>query len=416
MAKEIKLICVTGENNNKFYTMKENGDGTFTATYGRVDLTSAVKNYPMSKWNSIYKSKTKSTKKPKPYTDVTHLFLEADDDNNTNKNIEIKDLKVREFVSSLQKFANISIEQNYSVSSKKVTQAQVDEAQLIVDNIFTLLDVRNYNSIDKNIVNNKLLELYRVIPRKMKKVQDHLITLIQSTTDLKNAKHLLAEEQANLDVMATQVIQQTKSDPKDKIQKQIDILEQLGLEIVKVSKKEEDRIKEFMGPNKHQFRKAFKVINKNTQKHFDNWLDEVKNKKKFLFWHGSRNENWWSIINSGLILRPTNAVITGAMFGEALYFASKCQKSIGYSSLRGSYWTGGGSSIGLLALFEVHTGNQYHIKKWENWHSQLTEDKLKKLDKDYNSVFAHGGADLRNDEFMIYNQNQTTIKYLIEIN
>ena len=62
------------------------------------------------------------------------------------------------------------------------------------------------------------------------------------------------------------------------------------------------------------------------------------------------------------MIRPSGAIHTGSMFGDGIYFANKAQKSIGYSSLRGSYWTNGGSNKGYLALFDVHVGNQKHIK------------------------------------------------------
>jgi poly [ADP-ribose] polymerase len=34
---------------------------------------------------------------------------------------------------------------------------------------------------------------------------------------------------------------------------------------------------------------------------------------------------------------------------------------------------------------------------------------------EYDSVFAHGGYDLRNNEFIIYSEPQCTIKYLVEV-
>jgi poly [ADP-ribose] polymerase 2/3/4 len=43
----------------------------------------------------------------------------------------------------------------------------------------------------------------------------------------------------------------------------------------------------------------------------------------------------------------------------------------------------------------------------------LNEPKLKS--EGFNSVYAHGGIDLKNDEFMIYNSSQCRIKYIIEI-
>ncbi len=160
---------------------------------------------------------------------------------------------------------------------------------------------------------------------------------------------------------------------------------------------------------------TFQVININTQPHFDEFIQKSKNKNTKLFWHGSRNENWLSILKTGLILRPTNAVITGKMFGYGLYFADKCRKSLNYTSLRGSYWAGGSQHTAYLALFEVHTGEQLQLKIRKDWCGALTEEKLKQRNTKYDSVFAKGGADLINNEYIVYNQHQCTVKYLVEL-
>ena len=52
-------------------------------------------------------------------------------------------------------------------------------------------------------------------------------------------------------------------------------------------------------------------------------------------WHGSRNENWFSILENGLQLNP-NAIITGKMFGKGIYFAPSSNKSWNYTSYRGT--------------------------------------------------------------------------------
>lgn len=60
------LVCVTGQNNNKYYDMREKPDGTFDATYGRIGATATTINYPMSKWDSTLNSKLR-----KGYEDMT---------------------------------------------------------------------------------------------------------------------------------------------------------------------------------------------------------------------------------------------------------------------------------------------------------------------------------------------------------
>ncbi|MFR1480267.1 MAG: hypothetical protein ACLSB9_33645 [Hydrogeniiclostridium mannosilyticum] len=98
-----------------------------------------------------------------------------------------------------------------------------------------------------------------------------------------------------------------------------------------------------------------------TRKNFKAFCKGKGRITKKLFWHGSRTENWWSILRTGLVLRPTNSVINGKMFGYGLYFAPRARKSVGYTSLRGSYWAGGHSNYGFMALYEVVYGKPYDV-------------------------------------------------------
>jgi poly [ADP-ribose] polymerase len=142
-------------------------------------------------------------------------------------------------------------------------------------------------------------------------------------------------------------------------------------------------------------------------------LSKTEVKKKRLYWHGSRNENWFNILQTGLLIRPSGAVYSGSMFGDGIYFADKAQKSIGYTSLRGSYWAHGGDSKAFLALFDVHVGKQKEILHHDSSCYSLSDKVMKK--EGYDSVFAKGGADLRNNEYIIYNGAQCTVSHLIEI-
>lgn len=68
--KTKRLTCITADNHNKFYNMTENGDGTFTVEYGRIDQSSRTTTYPMSRWETIYNQKIS-----RGYTDVTELYI-----------------------------------------------------------------------------------------------------------------------------------------------------------------------------------------------------------------------------------------------------------------------------------------------------------------------------------------------------
>jgi poly [ADP-ribose] polymerase len=398
MGQVVKLIMVTGSNNNKFYDMTEE-NGEFVATWGRVGVTSSTKRYPMHKWNGILKSKLR-----KGYKDVTSLRVEEE-------SIDfqaIGDDAINQIVAELQTLANKSVQTNYTVSSNAVTQKQVEEAQKLLD----LLAGTTWSkkAVNTQSFNDNLLELYQVIPRRMYKVQDYMVhpNMLREDVD-----KLIAKEQAALDVMKGQVRVNTVK-KTNKAEDKRTILDAMELEIALVNDEDIKLIKKELGEISNKFRRAFKIINRRTQKRFDDYVEKSRNKKCRLFWHGSRNENWWSILDTGLVLRPTNAVITGKMFGYGLYFADKARKSYGYTSCRGSYWARGSASKGFMSLYSVHLGNTLTKKNHEGWMYKLTEDNLRKHG-DYDSLTALGGADLRNNEFIIYNQNQCTVKYLVEI-
>lgn len=402
-----KLIMVTPDNNNKYYDMRENGDGTFSVTYGRVGAKGSNATYNMREWDSKIREKVR-----KGYKDQTHLF--AIENKRPDTSLDgIMCLNIKQLFKDLMSFARQSISHNYVVTADKVTRAQVEEAQILLDSLV--------NSIKKDLnietFNKTLIELYTVIPRRMSHVKDHLI---QQTDTLKEIEEKLAEEQATLDVMRGQVEineQQKEQQPQANTQAQTtNILETMGLTASLVENQSViQMIKNMMGDDKNKFSRAFEISNQQTGGQFAQFLGKAANKKTTLFWHGSRNENWLSILNTGLVLRPANAVITGKMFGYGLYFADKFRKSLNYTSLYGSFWARGNSNKAYLALYEVHTGTQLHIKHHEPWCGLLTEERLKARGKQYDSVFAEGGADLINNEYIVYNENQCTIKYLVEV-
>jgi poly [ADP-ribose] polymerase len=201
---------------------------------------------------------------------------------------------------------------------------------------------------------------------------------------------------------------------KGKKSKSLTILEQMGLAIeVENDKDTLDLITKLLGPNAKQAKKVYKVRNLKTQNRFDIHMAKVEDKKRRLYWHGSRNENWFNILQTGLLIRPSGAVHSGSMFGDGIYFADKAQKSIGYTSLRGSYWARGGDSKAFLALFDVHLGKQKEILHHNSSCYSLSKKVLQK--EGFDSVFAKGGADLRNNEFIVYDPAQCTVSHLIEI-
>lgn len=411
MAELKYLVMVTTANNNKFYKMIPHGD-SFTAEYGRLGNSSfQTKEYPISKFESIYRSKI-----AKGYEDKTDLIQEAIEiekpKNKDEKEYKpIPDNVVAIIVDRLQQMAKKTIEANYKVKASVVTNAMIKEAQNHLNKLSSVKTVPTFNKY--------LLELFAVLPRKMGNVNDFLATSTSEFGDI------ISKEQDLLDVMAGQVLTHKVTKEQDDVEtddntEKKTILEALGLEIAQTTDEEKEHIKKMLGSIAPRFKNAWKVTNLQTQKKFDDYKKEIgENKEVKELWHGSRNENWWSIITNGLVLRPTNAVISGKMFGYGIYFAPKAAKSIGYTSTYGARWTNGGSSSGFLSIYDVLYGDPYIIDKnyyTYNGLSSLNYESLQQRKKGADSLHAlKEVTGLREDEIIVYKEEQATIKYLVEV-
>lgn len=102
------------------------------------------------------------------------------------------------------------------------------------------------------------------------------------------------------------------------------------------------------------------------------------------------------------------------MFGRGIYFADKADKSIGYTSLYGSRHAGGQSDKAYLAIYEVATGNEFNVNRWDSSMVMLDNLVFKREHRGCNSLHAHAGSDLLNDEYIIYDEDACRIKYFLE--
>ncbi len=402
MAEYKYLICTKVDSNNyKYYEMIPNGN-EFTVKYGRMGQTGfQSRTYPISQFNKKYEEKIK-----KGYEDKTELKAEVVTEVVSNtSNSEYKDIEnkvIAEIVNRLQKMARDTIAKNYTVKATTVTQAMIDEAQDILSKLVLIKDVDEFN---KN-----LIQLFNAIPRKMKKVSDYLA----KTSD--DFAKIITEEQSLLDIMQGQVYIPVKDNIEKENNNQETILEHFNIEMEETSEQDVSLIKKLLAEDANRYVNSWKVINKDTQNNFDKFIKENKiNNTKFL-WHGSRSENFWSIIKTGLKIRPSNAVYTGSMFGDGIYFAPRARKSIGYTSVSGSYWARGNNTTGFMAIFEVAYGNPYVIYQHDSSCYKLNYNTLQMQNPPCNCL--HAKADkgmLRNDEIVFYRPDQMTIKYLVEI-
>lgn len=403
MKNPVRLNMVTANNNNKFYNMDDNNDGTFTVTYGRIGMDGTKKTYNIYDWDKVYYSKIK-----KGYKDISDLHKKS----SSYQYKPLDDSEIQTLVDKLMAKSRQYTGQFYD-KDIVITPEMLSSAQEIIDELAKCMDNKYPDdNIALNAFNKLLLKLWSTIPRKMKNVRNELCD------NIKYRNSFLQKEQSILDNLKVQNIATPVSNDKT-------ILEELGVKLEKCSQEDLDIIKKYLSDisNRYELSRAWVCRNNKSDNGFKEYLknNDLKNNKtnvKF-YWHGTRTENVFSIMANGLQLNPVNAHTTGKMFGYGIYSAPKAQKSIGYTSLRGSYWAGGGEQIGYMFLNAVITGNPYHTKDNSYHHgislSSLTGDKFSSRFANYHSVHAHSGPYLRNDEVIVYNQNQVASRYLVEL-
>ena len=398
--EELYLVMTNaGANNNKFYRMVPHGD-VFDVYYGRIGASEQHASYPISKWNTKYNEKIR-----KGYTDQTAnhrtqvVTKKSEPEYKSIENDEIAKL-----VQMLQEYAARTIRRHYRVSAMEVTPQMIQAAQAKINLLYLCRDVWAFNST--------LNELFMTLPRRMAQVADYM------ARDTRDFGKIISREQDLLDVMAGQVASvqvvapdndESKGDPNKTI------LEALGITIEPAQPTDYDCIEKHLGRSATLLDSAWVVKTSKTQKNFDAFMKKNPGTATKLLWHGSRNENWWNILQTGLVLRP-NAIITGKMFGKGIYFAPKARKSIGYTSLDGSYWAGGNSNTAYMALMEIAYGKPLDVYSYDySKYHDLDYRRLRRAKKDALCLHAHAGANLRNDEIIVYREDQITIRYLVRL-
>lgn len=153
----------------------------------------------------------------------------------------------------------------------------------------------------------------------------------------------------------------------------------------------------------------YRVIPVEQKKRFDAYLKKNNIKKVKQFWHGSRNQNWTSIIINSLKLNP-NAIITGKMFGQGVYFAPSSMKSWNYTSYHGTSWAHGSSDCAFMGLYATAYGTPKDVDVW----SASADYKKMVSDAKANCLHAHKGVSLMNDEIIFYNEDAVLLNYIVE--
>ena len=368
----VKLINVSDQNNNKYYDMINNKNGTFTVKFGRVGASPMTKSYPIERWESLYREKIN-----KKYKDITNNFKAS------SSEFLFKNDDVKEFYEIFSKNVNNVVSTNYLVENVNKT---------IIDNCKKLIKDISYNNI--NYSNDVLLEIFKLIPRKMNNVNNFLA---------KSSDEINGIVQREIDLLDT-----ISSKMNLQITENIDFCDFFNIEMDSLNSSEIEKFINSTNNSRIKIYKLFSFKHKLTEESFDKWVDKQDNKNTKLLIHGTRNGNIFNIFKTGLLIRPSTAVsFAGSAYGDGVYHSFHTTKSLGYAD---------SSNNKILFLQNVHLGNYYTYKGWFRESKDLSKNELnynglKK--KGYDSLYVEAGDGLLNSEYIVYNAQQTTTKYVV---
>lgn len=417
------LLFVDGvSNKNKFFEISENAETKDVLThYGRVGMNGVYMEYKASEEKGF--QELKDEKENRGYIDKTALFSNKTTVSNQKEKIlsfskPVDDLVVQRFLEGIIKASKQFMKENYTIETSDITLKMIKEAQSHIDNLTDICANNNVASVYQ--FNNELQELFETIPRSMKNVSDHLA---HSSSDCLKIINRETEMLNNIrGILKARGIENTTLDKDKKT-----IPETYGLKVKRATYRQEDEITQHLGRDynghvERRFVRAFAVENNETRQNYEQYKKDnnINNKKTKLFYHGSKMENWFSICNQGLSLNP-QAKITGKMFGQGLYFAPECRKALNYMDTVGSHWCQGATrNYGYTAVFAVAVGTAYQPDRVLGDSFTQKDLKLLKLKngENFGSVFAskkNPNLRLLNDEYIVYDQNACTIKYMLEM-
>lgn len=400
----------TGRGRNEKFIMEDLGNGTMKLTEGRIGITVGrykprVSYRPVTDWDTVYLSRTARGYLVTGTHKMDRVEVTKGKANGGTGYAPVEDPDVQAFIEELNRYQKQMFDASYTVRVDNISDEMIALGEQILKEL-----AAGYENMSLAEFNNKLKRLFAVIPRRMDKLSGHL------------AKHredfagIVSDEQDLFDIMVSQVrstglVVETRKTA----------LEANGITMRKVTGEEEAFLKKLLGVSVGGYREAFRVSNAKTEEEFDNFTTlfglEDGDGIAHLF-HGTRSENIWSILTTGLKNRPPkDAVITGKAYGMGTYFAPDAVKSLGYTSQYGSKWAGGTSGCGFLLVCKVAVGQEgtYYDGHF-GCDSSLNAEKLEKIAPGALCTWAKARySGFRMDEVIVYQDCQSTVEYVIRM-
>lgn len=396
--KETYLTCIdAGRNNYKYYRLTPQVDGTVLASYGRI-ACDGLKNgqrtfcYP----GRMYWIK-KLEKLSKGYVDqseycLTEVCAKSGQalitDTDTSDSIENVPGALNELFQKLTGAAKVMVHLSLACD---LSIGMITRSRELLNSLYVSKDLEEFNAI--------LSELLVVAPRKVSSVK---FLMAKKPEDF---SQILDREETLISAMET-LLPESMIHITEKAKKKAKKYQ--GLNIFHATEVQKALVMKHLPENlRRKVLTIYRVKNHTHEENFAHYLKKNHIDNVKLFWHGSRTENWFSIINKGLLLNP-NAIITGKMFGNGIYFAHSAMKSWGYTSGRGAKWTNGTSNNSFMGLYATAYGTPLVCNSAHHY----TKEEV--TSHHANCVHAKAGSQLLADEVIFYDEAAMCLQYIVE--
>ena len=391
------LTCIDPEKNAyKYYKLEKVGDKV-RASYGRMGTKKGELfgersyDYDLSMFWIKYFEKIQ-----KGYKDYSELYLDGERESCSKQN---HDAITKPNSASERLFAKLN---NFAKKAVEEAEVFVPITETILTTSKQLIDqLRKDESVDS--FNKDLLELMSILQRPVR-TGDGMGVREQLAIDESDFKRIILREADLLQAMEGYFY-------GNGLKTAVYDFKKYGVSVFIANEKQKRQVMSHLSETlQKKVKEVYRVIPKEQQKRFNDYLEKNDIHRVKQLWHGSRNQNWMSIMVNSLQLNP-DAIITGKMFGSGIYFAPSSMKSWNYTSYMGASWSKGTSSTAFMGLYAVAYGRPKDVDQW-NGHTDY-----KQLVKDNHCNCLHAHAEkgfLRNDEIVFYDEAAMVMNYIVE--
>lgn len=393
------LTCVNPDKNAyKFYKLEKVGS-CVRASYGRMGVQKGKLfgernfDYPLSMfWIKYYEKLSKG------YVDRSDLYLADEREDTKPQNVKkpvktVNDVNVLLF-NKLKSFA---------VNAVKKAEVKVPITAAILKKSNEILSAMR-DAKDVTVFNDNLLELISILQRPVETGNGSGVRKLMANTPADFARIIEREDDLIRAMEGSYYGRSNKATVNE------GSFADYNIEVYEATEKQKKEVLAKLNDSlKGKVANIYRVIPVEQKKRFDAYLKKNNIKKVKQFWHGSRNQNWTSIIVNSLKLNP-NAIITGKMFGQGVYFAPSAMKSWNYTSYHGTSWANGNSDCAFMGLYATAYGTPKDIDVW----SASVDYKKIVSDAKANCLHAHKGVSLMNDEIVFYDEAAILLNYIVE--